>query len=140
MCSITLLYSITFTACLYHFFSWDIQIQVWPTFCQSFCFHFQIRMIWTAVFSSFQKLILSNRVKYHIFWLRYESFSILCGVFCQRKSFPAKTVVSNLLIDVCVCVCVCVCVNIYIYIYIYIDNVWLGSADTKSTDKTLLRC
>ena len=26
-------------------------------------------------------------------WLRYESFSILCDVFCQKGSFPVKTAV-----------------------------------------------
>ena len=28
-----------------------------------------------------------------MFWRSYESFSILCDVFCQKGSFPAKTAV-----------------------------------------------
>ena len=31
------------------FFTGDIQIKVWQVFRQTFCFHFQIRMIWTAL-------------------------------------------------------------------------------------------
>ena len=31
-----------------------------------------------------------------MFWLSYESFSILSNSFCQKVSFPAKTVVTEL--------------------------------------------
>ena len=40
---------------------------------------------------SFQKVFILS--KYHMFWLNYESFSILSDVFCQKVSFPAKTAV-----------------------------------------------
>ena len=41
---------VLFTACFYHFLLWRYLNSIMRSFfCQTFCFHFQIQMIWTAV-------------------------------------------------------------------------------------------
>ena len=42
--------------------------------------------------SAFRKFFILS--KYHMFWLSYESFSILSDVSVKRVSFPAKTAVA----------------------------------------------
>ena len=60
--------------------------------------HYGPRPIWKKFFwqkwqnqiISFQKVFILSKYHNHMFWLSYESFSILSDVFCQKSHFQWK--------------------------------------------------
>ena len=61
--------------------------------------HYGPRPIWKKIFwqkwqnqiISFQKVFILSKYHNHMFWLSYESFSILSDVFCQKSLISSES-------------------------------------------------